>query len=78
MRYDFPYHSNSQSPNWPTCKELQISELSAREGEMFCIGEFPQAVGWSTQFPTPAPLNFSAVCKFKSNAFISQLSVGSL
>jgi hypothetical protein len=70
---NFPYHSNAQSPNWPACKELQISEFSAREGSLFYFCELPQAVKWNHQFPIPAPLNFSAHYKFKWNVLRSQM-----
>jgi hypothetical protein len=62
MVCSFPYHSSSsaQSPNWPACKKLNISELSAREGLLFYFREFPQAVRQSHQFPTLATFNFSA------------------
>jgi hypothetical protein len=43
----------SQSPTSPACKELQIFEL-------YGLGNFPQAVRQSLQFPTPVPFNFSA------------------
>jgi hypothetical protein len=40
----FSISFNAQSPNLPAYKELQISDLSAREGSLFCFGEFPGAV----------------------------------
>jgi hypothetical protein len=73
MVCDFPYHSNAQSLNWPACKELQIAKLSAREGLLFCFGEFCLPVRGNHQFPTPAPFSFSVHCKFKSGVLRSQM-----
>jgi hypothetical protein len=55
-----------------TCLQTaSVSELSAREGLLFCFGESHQAVRWSHQFPTPPPFNFSAYCKFLSGVLRS-------
>jgi hypothetical protein len=74
MVCSFPYPSSSsaQSPNWPAFKELNISELPAREGLLFYFGEFPQAVRQSHQIPILAPFNL-AHCKFKSGVLRYQI-----
>jgi hypothetical protein len=59
MACDFLISPIAQSPNWPACKELQISELSARKFSL------ENSLKQSQPLPTPAPFNITAHCTFR-------------